>query len=271
MICGAKGRRSRNGLWSDGRPARPPAGWPTPARLACVGPFRSPQPCHPDPNRSSRERWICEMKGRPSRNGSWSDGRTARPPAGWPTPAPFWLEWSCSDLPQPCHPDRNRSSRERWICEMKGRPSHNGSWSDGRPARPPAGWPTQARSWLEWGCSDLPQLCHPDRNRSSQSDNLWSGGTLCCDVSGCAGCPILNFALFAKFRACPELVEGVGILEACPNQQPAVTYAWHTMAHGATGVPPVRPPVGPRKPGFGLSGAAHISPTPDRNRSSRER
>src|SRR5277367_2217089 len=23
------------------------------------------------------------------------------------------------------------------------------------------------------------KLCHPDRNRSSQSDDLWSGGTLC--------------------------------------------------------------------------------------------
>jgi hypothetical protein len=29
--------------------------------------------------------------------------------------------------------------------------------------------------------------------------------------------PILNFALFAKFR--------VGFLEACPNQQPPVAYA----------------------------------------------
>jgi len=25
----------------------------------------------------------------------------------------------------------------------------------------------------------ISQLCHPDRNRSSQSDDLWSGGTLC--------------------------------------------------------------------------------------------
>jgi len=31
--------------------------------------------------------------------------------------------------------------------------------------------------------SVLPQLCHPDRNRTSQSDELWSGGTLCCYVN----------------------------------------------------------------------------------------
>jgi hypothetical protein len=29
-----------------------------------------------------------------------------------------------------------------------------------------------------------------------------------------AGWPILNFAFFAKFRTCPELVEGVGMLDA---------------------------------------------------------
>src|SRR5277367_2182319 len=28
------------------------------------------------------------------------------------------------------------------------------------------------------------KLCHPDRNRSSQSDDLWSGGTLCLTRSG---------------------------------------------------------------------------------------
>lgn len=41
--------------------------------------------------------------------------------------------------------------------------------------------PAQAKKllWPDWECSDLPnsviptQLCHPDRNRSSQSDDLW--------------------------------------------------------------------------------------------------
>src|SRR5450755_4751804 len=32
-----------------------------------------------------------------------------------------------------------------------------------------------------------PQFCHPDRHRSSQSDDLWSGGTCCCDVTDCEG------------------------------------------------------------------------------------
>jgi|SRR5579863_3687191 len=46
------------------------------------------------------------------------------------------------------------------------------------------GWPAQSRFCVDWGCSDLrksvipTQLCHPDRNRSSQSDDLWSGGAL---------------------------------------------------------------------------------------------
>src|SRR3989442_811422 len=34
------------------------------------------------------------------------------------------------------------------------------------------------------------QFCHPDRNRSSQSDDLWSGGTWCCEVNW-AGWPTL--------------------------------------------------------------------------------
>jgi len=44
-------------------------------------------------------------------------------------------------------------------------------------------WPIQARFWLEWGCFDLLKFCHPDRNRSTQSDDLWSGGTCCGDVN----------------------------------------------------------------------------------------
>jgi hypothetical protein len=32
----------------------------------------------------------------------------------------------------------------------------------------------------------ISQLCHPDRNRSSQSDDLWSGGTWRCDVTRAA-------------------------------------------------------------------------------------
>jgi len=41
------------------------------------------------------------------------------------------------------------------------------------------GWPTQARFWLEWGMFRSSQFCHPDRWRSSRSDDRRSGGILC--------------------------------------------------------------------------------------------
>src|SRR5437870_13268901 len=40
-------------------------------------------------------------------------------------------------------------------------------------------WPSQARFWLEWGCSDLPILSSRTGADHRKSDDLRSGGTLC--------------------------------------------------------------------------------------------
>ena len=62
------------------------------------------------------------------------------------------------------------------------------------------------RHWPEREPSGSPQLCHPDRNRSSQSDDLWSGGTL--RPASSAGVNSLRQLLIPpnQHKGCPILV-----------------------------------------------------------------
>ncbi len=55
-----------------------------------------------------------------------------------------------------------------------------------------AGWPIQARFWLEWGLFNLPNPVIPTGAEHRESGALRSGGTLCCDViMPDQGCPTL--------------------------------------------------------------------------------
>src|SRR5208282_5294719 len=49
------------------------------------------------------------------------------------------------------------------------------------------GWPTQARFWLEWGCSDLPNSVIPTGADHRKRGDLWSGGIWCRNVSRLRG------------------------------------------------------------------------------------
>src|SRR5437660_9266163 len=59
------------------------------------------------------------------------------------------------------------------------------------------GWPTQARFWLEWGCSDLLNSVIPARADHRERNDLWSGEPA---LSLSKGTLYLSAAVFATMR-----------------------------------------------------------------------
>ena len=185
--------------------------------------------------------------------------------------ARFWFEWGPSDSPNTVIPT-GADHRKAMICGAeepavlrRGRVPHPNVAEIIR-SQPRSGFATLgwefacvARTFLSanlggsfkpgFGLSgglQISQHCHPDRSRSSQSDDLRSGGTCFC------GCPHPNVAEIIRSQPRSGFAT-LGWEFACVAR---------TFLSASLG--------GSFKPGFGLSGDLQISQHchPDRSRSS---